>query len=84
VQASFEYNRVRVRETKLCHGKNSATIALGIELGVLDNDLGDMYRLIVQVNFRTLILKCKTKLIGDISSFALQFKNQQILMRLEV
>ena len=75
MQASFEYNRVRVREAKLCHGKNSATIALGIELGVLDNDLGDMYRLIVQVNFRTLILKCKTKLVGDISSFALQFKN---------
>lgn len=49
VQASFEYNRVRVREAKLCHGKDSATIALGIELGVVDNDLGEMYRLMVQV-----------------------------------
>ena len=50
VQASFEYNRVRVREAKLCHGKDSATITLGIELGVEDSDLGDMYRLMVQVN----------------------------------
>ena len=43
---------MRVREAKLCHGKDSATIALGIELGVEDSDLGDMYRLMVQVNFR--------------------------------
>ena len=54
MQASFEYNRVRVREAKLCHGKDSVTVALGIELGVVDDDLGDMYRLIVQVkNFRS-------------------------------
>ena len=52
VQASFEYNRVRVREAKLCHGKDSVTVALGIELGVVDDDLGDMYRLIVQVKLK--------------------------------
>lgn len=45
---------MRVREAKLCHGKGSVTIALGIELGVVDNDLGDMYRLMVQVNIRIL------------------------------
>ena len=46
---------MRVREAKLCHGKDSATIALGIELGVVDVDLGDMYRLMIQVNFQMLI-----------------------------
>ena len=45
---------MRVREAKLCHGKDSATIALGIELGVVDVDLGDMYRLMIQVNFQML------------------------------
>ena len=45
---------MRVREAKLCHGKGSVIIALGIELGVVDNDLGDMYRLMVQVNIRIL------------------------------
>ena len=62
---------MRVREAKLCQGKDSVTIALGIELGVEDDDLGDMYRLMVQVNFRLLIL------IEDISSFALHFRNVQ-------
>ena len=46
---------MRVREAKLCHGKDSAIIALGIELGVVDVDLGDMYRLMIQVNFQMLI-----------------------------
>ena len=46
---------MRVREAKLCHGKDSATIALGIELGVVDVDLGDTYRLMIQVNFQMLI-----------------------------
>ena len=46
---------MRVREAKLCHGKDSATIAIGIELGVVDVDLGDMYRLMIQVNFQMLI-----------------------------
>ena len=45
---------MRVREAKLCHGKDSPTIALGIELGVVDVDLGDMYRLMIQVNFQML------------------------------
>ena len=40
---------MRVREAKLCQGVNSPLIALGIELGVEDDDLGDMYRLLVQV-----------------------------------
>ena len=43
---------MRVRELKLCHGKDSVTVALGIELGVVDDDLGDMYRLIVQVKLK--------------------------------
>ena len=38
-----------MREAKLCQGVNSPLIALGIELGVEDDDLGDMYRLLVQV-----------------------------------
>ena len=42
---------MRVREAKLCQGKDSAIVALGIELGVVDNDLGDMYSIMVQVNF---------------------------------
>ena len=45
---------MRVRGAKLCHGKDSVTIALGIELGVVDVDLGDMYRLMIQVNFQML------------------------------
>ena len=40
---------MRGREAKLCQGVNSPLIALGIELGVEDDDLGDMYRLLVQV-----------------------------------
>ena len=55
---------MRVREAKLCHGKDSGAIALGIELGVVDDDLGDMYRLMVQVNIA--ILECTPKLIGNI------------------
>ena len=67
---------MRVRELKLCHGKDSVTVALGIELGVVDDDLGDMYRLIVQVKLKISDLEMRLKIDWEhFITYALQVKN---------